>query len=309
MLKLLFRILVIALAYLSISAPAQAEAKTIGVIITYQETFAEVAHRAFMDRLSEKGYGDKLQFIVQRPHPDTIAWINSSRKLVAADVDVIVTYGAAATNAALKQHSNIPILFANVYEPLADKLRSKDSAGVCSKYSISSILRYLRSASSGKNVGVMYCEQEDDSRYQYEEILDLAKKYDMNITSLNVNNAADTVGMISDINITSILITSSSLVRSAFPTVMRIAESRKIPVASLLYHSSQFPVMMLSADPQEQGVELAEKLIKVLSGIKVEKIPTTCSEKIDLVFNVREAQKIGMRIPMDLVTEATRLEY
>jgi putative ABC transport system substrate-binding protein len=293
-----------------LAAPAsRADAETCGIIITHQEAFHEKAHTTFLSRLSDKGYKGRLKFIVQRPHPDPIAWSNAARKLIAANVDFIITYGVTATLSALHERPDIPIIYADVYEPLARGIKAKDATGVCSKYSVSSMLRYLRTASLSKNIGVVYSAFDEGSRYQHGEIVRLSKKYGLNITSMGIRNPMDTVGILSEADVGSFLITSSSLVRSVFPTILRIAENKKIPVASLIYHDNRKPMIMLSANPEEQGQEVAEKLMRLLSGVPLKDVPASCSKKIELVFKVGDAQRLGVRMPMDLVTEATSIVH
>lgn len=284
-------------------------AETVGVILTYNEVFHEKAHASFISYLEEKDYKDRLEFIVQRPHPDPIAWSNAARKLIAADVDVMVTYGTPALLSALNEKSRIPILYADVYGPVAAGIKAREATGVCSKLSISSLLRYIRGTTSGKDIGVVYSSLEEDTKQEHLEIKKLAKKYGLKVTSLELHNPLDTVGLLAKVNVSSILVTSSSMINSVFPTVMRIARSKKVPVASLVYRESSLPTIMLSSSPDEHGRKSAAMLIKLLNGARLKDITPVCSNKIELVFNAAEARKMGFRIPMDLVTEATRIIY
>jgi putative ABC transport system substrate-binding protein len=243
------------------------------------------------------------------PHPDPIAWSNAARKLIAADVDVMVVYGAPALLSALKERSRIPILYADVYEPVALGIKAREATGVCTRLSISSLLRYIKGTTSGKNIGVVYSNLEEDTKYEHAEIKKVSMKYGLNVISLELHNPLDTVGLLAKVDASSILVTSSSMTNSVFSTVMRIATSKKIPVASLLYHEKQLPTIMLSSKPEDHGRKSAAMLIELLKGVPLKNIKPLCSESIELVFNAAEARKMGFRIPMDLVTEATRIIY
>jgi putative ABC transport system substrate-binding protein len=297
----------IALLFCIVFLPTPARSETIGVIVTRNSKIFERAHGAFLSYLSEKGFSKRLNFITQNPYPDPIAWSNASRKLIALDVDVIVTYGAAATFSVLRERTNIPVIYSSVYEPATANIRSKNVTGVCTKYSISSLLRYLRAADSLQNLGAVYCSMEEDSKMQFNELKNLASKYGFKLTGLNIKKAANASTALTEANVSALFITSSSVIASVYPNVLRIANSKRIPTASFIMHDEMFPTILLSPDPEEIGREAARKLIDYLKGKPINKIPVTCSKNIDIVFNLKDAQALGIKIPMNLVTEATRI--
>lgn len=295
---------------LAVFAPlARGHAETIGVIITHGESFHEKAHESLLSYLKKAGYYGKVQILEQRPYPDPIAWSNASRKLIAADVDVIVTYGTPTTLAALKERARIPILYVGVYEPVAADITAKNATGVCSKYQVSSLIRYLRNSVSISELGVLYSSLEEDSYRQLSEIKKYSQRYGFAVTALNMKNPGDIEGMLSGVKINAIFITSSSMVNSVFSSVLRVAEDRRIPTASLVMRDDMSATMMLSNNPEEMGREAAEKLVRLLKGESPKDIPATCSKDIELVVNLRDARKIGIRVSMDLVTEATKVIY
>jgi|Deesub1362A_J573_1020465.scaffolds.fasta_scaffold00027_130 putative ABC transport system substrate-binding protein len=284
-------------------------AETVGVIVTHGVYSHEKAFKEFQSYLAKKGYKNRLKFIIQRPYPDPIAWSNAARKLIAADVDVMVTYGAPVTFSAIREKADIPIIYAGVYEPLVSKIKAKNVTGVCSRYPISSLVRYLRASTTIKKLGVIYSSMEEDSRYQLFEVKKLSKKYGFAVTPLNLRRPVDIAGMLSNIDVSAFFITSSSIVNSVFPTILHIAGSRKIPTASLIQYDGLSATIVLSSQPEEQGRVAAEKLIEFLKGVPIRDIPATCSKNIELIFNMKDAHHLGIRISMDLVTEATRIIY
>ena len=292
-----------------VTTTVRAYAETVGIILTHNEAFHSKAHKAFLKHIEEKAFKKRVEFIVQRPHSDPIAWSNAARKLIAADVDIMVVYGAPALLSALKERSKIPIIYADVYEPVTAGIKSRKATGVCTRLSISSLLRYIKGTTPGKNIGVLYSNLEEDTKHEHAEIKKVSAKYGLNVISLELHNPLDTVGLLAKVDIDSILVTSSSMANSVFTTVMRIAKSKAIPVASLIYSESQMPTIMLSSEPKEHGRKSASMLIEFLEGIPLKDIEPVCSDKIELVFNAAEARTMGFRIPMDLVTEATRIIY
>jgi putative ABC transport system substrate-binding protein len=288
---------------------ADARSETIGVIVTHREAFQENAYGFFLSRLKSLGYFERLDIITQRPHADPMAWSNASRKLIAEDVDAMVTFGSPATLSAINEKSGIPIIYLGVYETVAAKINERAAKGICSKYSISSLLRYIRDSIAGRKVGIIFSNLERESKYQHMEISILAQKYGFNTVPINIRNPLDTAGKIAKVDIDSMLITSSSMANIVFPTILRIAKTRNIPVASVIYREESLPTIMLTSDPEDHGNKAAEKLIELLNGTPLAEIRSSCSRKIELVFNAKEAREMGFKIPMDLVTEATKIIY
>lgn len=301
-------VLLLAAAGLFMS-PEAARAETVGVVITHGDSSSEKIHEAFVSYLDSNGLGGRIRFLVQRPYPDPIAWSNAARKLIAADVDVLVTYGASATLSALAEKSGVPIIYAGVYEPIAAAINANNAVGVCGKYRVSSLVRYLRDSVSIKNLGVIYSSAEEDSSYQMDEVRRLSGRYGFAVTEIDLRRAVDVAAMLSEVRVDAIFITSSTMANSVFATVLRIAEGRKIPTASLLLRDDPSATMMLSTRPETQGGAAAEKLLRFLKGTPLSEIPSSCSSDIELVFNLRSARRMGVKISMDLVTEATRIIY
>ncbi|MEJ2182225.1 MAG: ABC transporter substrate binding protein [Nitrospirota bacterium] len=285
-------------------------AETVGVILTRDRPFDEQAQKALQKYVRSQGFGDRVRYIVQRPHPDPVAWSNASRKLIAAEVDAIVTYGGAATAAALRENSGIPVIYAGVYDSVARNIPRDEATGVCSRPSIAALLRYIRESIQGvKSLGVLYYTLDEDSRKQFDDIAELSKKYGFRLDPLRVRRQGDVGDAISQADVSALFITSSAFMSGVYSEVLRMAETKKIPSASLVYDPALFATYVLSPNPEEHGREAARKLLRLLKGVPLEDIPPSCASEVELVFNLAKARELGIRIPMDVVTEATRIIY
>lgn len=282
-------------------------AETVGVILTDEVSFDETIHNSFMEAL-DKEKKKRIKFIIQRPHPDPISWSNAARKLIAAEVDLIITYGTSATLAVSAERPSVPVLFAGVHEALTPKIKLKNSAGVAIKTPITSILRYLRSCGPINSLGVIYNNLEEASVYQYSEIVKLSDKYNFKVVGLNLRQPADITGIVPDVKLDAILVTSASTADIAFPTILNFAKSRSIPTASIFVHDDHHAIVTLSADPVDIGRIAAEACSLILDGQPLKNI-SPAYPKSRLIFNMKEAKAMGLRIPMDLVAEATEIIY
>lgn len=290
--------------------PAIASEKTIGVIMPGEAKYYKDMHNAFMSRLNREGYGVSVKIIVQKPYPDHISMRNAVRKLIAMDVDLIVAYGAAAIYAAIDEKANKPIVYAGLYDPLTRDITAKNITGVSMKIPISSLLRYLNEIKHISSLGVAYYMYEQDSVLQLKEIIHFSDQYKFKVETINVQNPYDVIGLSNQIlgkSLDAILITSSSNASVASPAIMDISRNRKIPTASLLPGHGALPVIALFNAPEGQGVMAADKAIKIINGTPPHQIKRDSIADIELVFNIKEAINIGLKIPLNLVTEATRI--
>lgn len=285
--------------------PAFAEEKSIGVIIAGDIKYYRDVQNIFMSKLNREGHADRVKVLVQTPYPDSISLSNAVRKLIAVDVDVIVTYGASATVAAYNEKTKIPIVYADVYESVASRLKAANITGVSSKLPISSLLRYLRGIAPVKTLGIVYSSGEEDSAYQAKELYKLSDLYGLKVEPINLQGRRNIKALLSNKKFDAIIITHSCMANMVFQDIEDFAKMHKVPVASLM--PGRNFIIALYANPKELGEKSAERVIKILNGTSPERISRTCASDTELVFNLKEAVSIGFDIPVELVTEATKL--
>jgi putative ABC transport system substrate-binding protein len=280
--------------------------KTIGVIIPDIPYYRDI-HNAFIAKLNREGYGARVEIITQRPFPDPISLSNAARKLIALDADVIIAYGTPSALAVYGEKTKIPIVFAAVYDPFASKIRARNVTGVSSKISITSLLRYLKGITSVSTLGVIYSSNEEDSLSQMRELQKLSVQYGFTVEEINLKRPQDAKMLLSKKKCDAFFITSSSIAMMASPTIMEFSREYRIPTASMIPDRTSYALITLSSNPKEQGERVAAMVIKVLEGTPPERIKVDASSDIELVFNLKDARTMGFRIPMDLITEATKL--
>lgn len=279
----------------------------IGIIMTGNIPYYQELHKAFMTRLGRDVISAKTEIIIQNPYPDAISLSNAARKLIAAEVDVIVAYGTPAALSVLREKTRIPLVYAAVYEPFMSQLKSAHSTGINVKLPISRLLRYLRELTQISTLAVVYGGNEEDSLFQFRETLKLAAQYGIAIEGINLKMPQEAKAKLNGLKIDAILVTGSSVASMAMPAISKFGSERKIPVASLFLCRDFHLTVTLSTSPVEQGEKAADKALKILEGVSPEKIRIETAQEVELIFNLKEAVSMGWKMPMDLVTEATRL--
>lgn len=292
---------------LAIPVAVYAGGKTLGIVITGKVPYFSEIHDSFIDELKKDGFYDKegLQVLVQKPAPDLMAWHNSIRKLVIYDVNLIVTYGGAATATALEETSSIPIVFGAVFDPKTLGVVKKNSTGTSSKVPIATIIENLKRITDLKNLGVVYNRDESETVMQTREIAELEGKLGFNSVLLDIQASVD----VSNIKgVDALLLTASCACTEDISSVVRAARGLKIPTAAVSGGNAEHGVILTSsADAREQGKMMADVVKKILNGTAPSAIGVQDPSKLNLVINLKEAKELGVKIPFDMLVSATKV--
>ena len=288
------------------SATASAAQKTIGVIMTGNIPYYKEIHKSFTETLASEGLGPgAVEVVLQSPTPEPMSWTNASRKLVAIGADVIVSYGAPATITALAETSDIPIVFAGVYDPHAVGVTGKNASGISSKVPVASLLKNFKSISNFSRLGVVFNDSEKDTVIQANEVKQLEGAYGFRSIRFNIKRAADSPKIA---NVDALFLTTGCAAMHCVGNIIGIARKAKVPTATTIGGGEASGIILtIAADPHEQGREAARMAAKVIRGAKPSSLPVAQPKKIDVIINLKEATDMGLKVPFDLLTSATKV--
>ncbi|KPJ99449.1 MAG: hypothetical protein AMJ60_05040 [Desulfobacterales bacterium SG8_35] len=303
MLKILLTVLFILAAASDLHA-----GKRIGVIMTGDIPYYGVIHKTFVDELNRRFAGaEKIEIILQRPFPNPISWSNAARKLIAFDVDLIVTYGAPATEAVIYEKSRIPLVYAGLYDPEEAAVTARNATGCGFKVPLSSILRYFKRLKTVNSLGIVFSSVEEDSVRQYETMQLLTAQQNIKTEKIDIRSRAD-MDKLKRLTSDAIFITGSSLVHLWLDDIMPILLQEKIPAAGIFPDVKDSGMLMTLHQPSHlQGEMAAEMAWRILLGTKPSDISTYTFRDTELVFNKIEARNLGINFPIQLLIEATKV--
>ncbi len=283
--------------------------KTVGVIMSGNIGYYQDIHRAFVGALAKEGYDyRKVDTVLQMPSPDPLSWTNAVRKLVVADVNVIVTYGAPAALAAIRETKSIPEVYACVYDPANVGVSAKNVTGISSKVPMTSLLKYLKKLTPFSKLAIVYNELEPDSVRQAEELSQLEGQYGFQTVKMAVKKPDDARKLVFAGKADAALISVSAVVNEAIESVVKNAHAAKIPTISQLGGTSEHGVILsLAPSATEQGEAAARLVARMLRGDNPAGVPTEVPKLVELVLNLKEAGSIGIKVPFDLITDATKV--
>jgi putative tryptophan/tyrosine transport system substrate-binding protein len=298
--------IILVVGFILAGTAAGAADKTIGVIMTGGIPYYRELHKSFTDNLVTEGYGPaRVEIVLQTPTPEAMSWVNAARKLVAIGSDIIVSYGAPATLVVMNETSDIPIVFAGVYDPQSTGINGKNTTGISSKVPLATLIKNFKSITNYSKLGVIYSDAEKDTVFQANEIKQLEGNFGFSSSRINFRKSSD-VSKIG--NVDALLLTTSCVAMQCVDNIIGTARKAKIPTATTIGASEDSGIILvLSANPSEQGRDAAVRVAKILNGAKPASLPVEQPKKIDMIINMKEAANLGLKIPFDLLSSATKV--
>jgi putative ABC transport system substrate-binding protein len=275
-------------------------AKIVGVIMTADIDYYRNIHKAFTDDM-----GKDVEIVLQKPTPDPMSWTNAVRKLTGIGASVIVCYGAPATLTAMKETSDIPIIFAGVYDPDSMNISGKNAAGVASTVPIDKIIKSLNEIKKISKMGVIFSKSEKDTIIQVRDI----KKNEgpMGFQSVLIS-VSDKVNKDEIKGVDALLVTTCAAGMSNIKDIIEAARRDKIPTATLIGGGEDGGILLtIMADPKEQGSAAAEMVKKVLAGAKPAELKVKQPNIIKTIVNMKEAKALGLVVPSGVSGSADKV--
>ena len=289
-----------------ISASFAAAEKTIGVIMIPNIPYFEEIHKTFTETLSSEGLTeDKVELIIQKPLPDPISLMNTTRKFAAIDTDIIVSYGAPSAMASVSEQSDIPVVFAGVFDPDAVGISLKNATGIRSSVPIATLIKQLKKLSNFSKLGVVYSDTEKDTVMQADEVKKLEKTMGFSSVRFNIRKVQDSEKISA---VDALILTTSCPATQCVNNIIGIARKAKIPTASLMGGQGENGIILtIAANPKEQGTVAAKLVAKIIKGAKASSLSVEQPRKVDLIINLKEASSLGLKVPFDILSSATKV--
>ncbi|KAF0216256.1 MAG: hypothetical protein FD174_3710 [Geobacteraceae bacterium] len=299
------------------AVPTSAAGKLVAAVISSDLPRYREAHRAFVKTLAQKGYDQSnVEIVMQSPNPDPISWANSIRKFNAIGADVIVTYGAPVTLAAMREAEDIPIVFVDVYGPVETGISRSMTAtgrnltGVSSKVPMATLIKTMLALKPIRNMGVVYSSREAGSVVQLKEIKRIAAQQGFAVIDVSVSSPAALDAALNSMLplVDCVYVSECSAGCRGFEKIVHRATEHQLPVISQMPDASDKGALVsLEVNPAEQGQLAGEYAAKVLSGRKPAQMSISTPKKVELIINMKAAKALDLHVPFHVLSEATKI--
>lgn len=294
-----------------------AEQQLVASVITGDLHRYRTAHDAFVKILRSGGMSEeKVKVYLQNPNPDVMSWTNSIRKAVGGGANLIVTFGAPLTVVARQELKGTPLLFADVFDPVAlgivkDLTVTGDQvSGVASTTPVETLARIFADMQTSKALLVLYASSEKGSALQARRMEEQGHALGFSVIKVDVKNRDMAKKAIADAKGSSsaVYLTESIQIVQGVSELVALANEKHLPVLTQIPDSAEKGALVtLEADPVEQGQLLGVHALQVLGGQKVFTLPVRTPRKVSLVINMKIAEEFGLKVPYKALSLATRV--
>lgn len=310
--------LILILLVMAGAVPTHAARKLVAAVLTSDLPRYREAHKAFTRTLAQKGYDQSnIEIITQTPNPDPISWANTIRKFNAIGADIIITYGAPVTLAAMREVDSIPIVFVDVYGPVETGITRSmtmpggNFTGISSKVPMVTLIKTAQDVKQIRTLGVLYNSREIGSVVQLKEIKRIGAQMGFAVVEMNVSSTTMLDNALSSLlssRVDWLYLSESTPVSRSFEKIIRRANESKIPVISHVPDASEKGALVaLEINSLEQGQIAGDYAVKILAGKKPAHMAISTPKKIDLIVNLKVAKLLDLHVPIQVLNVATRV--
>jgi putative tryptophan/tyrosine transport system substrate-binding protein len=277
---------------------------------------------AFRRQLRELGYVEGKNIFIEYRYadgkrerlPDLVA------ELVRLKVDVIVTGGAPAAEAAKKASGTIPIVFAGASDPVGSRLVSSLArpGGNITGLSLMTPdldgkrLELLKEAfPQVARVAFLWQPSGTRGNRSLTDMEAAAKALGLKLLSLEVRSLDDFDGAFARAKkegAQALITSTGGLISTQRRQVLDFAAKNRFPA---MYRNSEFVEAggLMSYAPNDADLfrRAAEFVDKILKGAKPGDLPIEQPNKFELVMNLKTAKQLGLTIPQKVLARADKV--
>ncbi len=309
--KKMLPILIIVILSLTMSVMAE-DTYTVGVSQLVQHVALDAATQGFQDALTEK-LGDAVKFDVQNASGDSATCSTIVNTFISNGVDLIMANATPALQAAVAATGDIPILGTSVtdYATALDIDDWKGSTGM--NVSGTSDLAPLDEQAAmlntlfpnAKNVGLLYCSAEPNSKYQVDVIKGYLTEMGYNCTEFTFADSNDVASVTQNAcdNSDVLYIPTDNTAASCTEAIRNVVEPAKMPViAGEEGLCAGCGVATLSISYYDLGYTTGEMAYEVLvNGADVSTMDVRFAPNVVKEYNAEMCELLGIEVPEDYV--------
>ncbi len=314
----------VALAVTSCSTPAPTASPSAGQTAksSYKIGVTQIVTHASLDAAREgfkkaiTASGLQVTYDEQNANGEASTATNIANKFKDANLDLILAIATPTAQSTSQVISDKPILFTAVTDPVAAKLVKSNEApggnvtGTTDMNPVAeqiALVKKLRP--EAKTVGVIYSSGEVNSDVQVAVAKEAAAKEGLTLVEKTITNTSEVEQAAASLDVDAIYVPTDNNVVSGLGAVIKVAESKKIPLIAAEGDSvKNGAVITYGLDYEKLGYQTGEMAVRILKGeAKPETMPVEAQKDPKLYVNEAAAQRMGVTVPADLLSSATKV--
>lgn len=289
----------------SASSSAQSGAKKIGILQYVQHPALDKANEGFVEAL--KASGIEVEIEQENAGGEQSAAQTIANKLVNDKKDLILAIATPAAQAAAGATKDIPVVVTAVTDPAASGLVESNEApggNVTGSSDLTPVADQIELLTKllpeAKNVGILYCTAEANSKLQAQMALDALKEKGLTGVEYTVSSSNEIQTVVESMvgKVDAIYVPTDNVIASGMLTVSMIATGEhKIPIIGAeVAHVENGALATYGLDYFEVGKLAGEQAVEILNGKSPADLPIAYlpKERCKLTINDEVAKELGI---------------
>lgn len=245
---------------------------------------------------------------------DISAQQGTFKNLWQSQPDLVISIGTKATKVAKERITNVPMVFAMVFEPHKNGITdqpgqpTQNITGVAADIPVDVHLSYIeRIMPNVKQVGLLYSTF---SQTFISELMTEVESRPLSVTSIEVNSSKDVPSALQklDGNIDAFWIIPDPTVveKNSRQQIMLHLLRNNVPIIGIAPNFVKAgAVYCLSIDSYQVGKQAADISNQILGGTSPAEIPIQNPQNLKVTYNASKLNELGLSLPPDIASSAT----
>lgn len=291
----------------------------IGVVQIVQHPALDEANKGFVDAINSSDLKDKVEIDQQNAQGDQSNLKSIADRFVSGNYNLICAISTPAAQAMYNATDKIPIIgtaITNFETAKLVKSEAHPDGNITGTNDLSpmdkQIVLIKEIQPDIKTLGVIYNSSEVNSAVQVEKLKQICEENHINVMELTVNSVNDVEQVASGFagKVDAIYTPTDNVIASSIPTLMSVANKYNIPVyGAEVAHVKNGVLASESINFYDIGHRAGEMAVEILDGKKqIKDMPVETSTKSTLYINKKEMEKLGIKIPQEVLDRAQMID-
>jgi putative ABC transport system substrate-binding protein len=292
------------------------EPRTVAITQIVEHPALDAVYQGVKDELAEQGYkeGENLTVMHESAQGNSAIAAQIARKFIGDNPDVIVAIATPSAQTVAAAARNIPVVFSAVTDPVGAKLVKNLDAPGANITGVSDMLpidkhldMVLRAVPDAKRIGTVYNPGEANSVSMVELLDKRLQARGLTLVKAAATKTSEVLGAARSLvgKADAIYLTTDNTVISAAEAVVSVGERADIPVfAADTATVERGAVAALGFDYYNHGRQTGKMVARILNGASTADMPVETMDTLDLYVNPAAAERMGITLPDDLISEA-----
>lgn len=281
---------------------------------------SEEAEHGIVEGLKDAGLieGTDYTLTIRNAQGD-MPTLNSLVQAALTDrADLLFTLSTPGLQAAMRQTSDIPIIFTFVADPIvagAGKSNTDHKPNVTGVYvagAYAEVIALLRECMpKARKVGTLYVPTEVNTVYHKDQTTAEGRKLGLEVVALPVATATEVPAAARALctqDLDALCQVGGNLTAASFSTIAQAAQQAKLPVFAFLSAQAKDGASVVAArDYHQAGHDTAQVAVRVMRGESPAAIPFAPIQQTRVIVNLPAARACGLTLPSALLRRADQV--